>query len=93
MSNNKISYNQYNSQEVCYGDVLNNFINENFDDKYQDIVVHFENDPVIIAKNTADLYYKLSDYSVGNWSPDAITSIEVRRPEYSDSIAVEAIHW
>ena len=93
MSNNKISYNQYNSQEVCYGDVLNNFINENFDDKYQDIVVHFENDPVIIAKNTADLYYKLSDYSVGNWSPDAITSIEVRRPEYSNSIAVEAIHW
>ena len=93
MSNNKISYNQYNSQEVCYGDILNNFIKENFDDKYQDIVVHFSNDPVIIAKNTADLYCKLSDYSVGNWSPDAIISIEVRRPEYSNSIAVEAIHW
>ena len=93
MSNNKISYNQYNSQEVCYGDVLNNFIKEKFNDEYQDIVVHFSNDPVIIAKNTADLYYKLSDYSVGNWSPDAITSIEVRRPEYSNSIAVEAIHW
>ena len=93
MSNNKISYNQYNSQEVCYGDVLNNFIKEKFNDEYQDIVVHFSNDPVIIAKNTADLYYKLSDCSVGNWSPDAITSIEVRRPEYSNSIAVEAIHW
>ena len=93
MSNNKISYNQYNSQEVCYGDILNNFIKENFDNKYQDIVVHFSNDPVIIANNTADLYYKLSDYSVGNWSPDAITSIEVRKPEFSNSIAVEAIHW
>ena len=93
MSNNKITYNQYNSQEVCYGDILNNFIKENFDDKYQDIVVHFSNDPVIIAKNTADLYYKLSDYSTGNWSPDAIVSLEIRRPEYSNSIAVEAIHW
>ena len=93
MSNNKITYNQYNSQEVCYGDILNDFIKENFDNKYQDIVVHFSNDPVIIAKNTADLYYKLSDYSTGNWSPDAIVSLEIRRPEYSNSIAVEAIHW
>ena len=56
MSNNKITYNQYNSQEICYGDVLNNFIKEKFNDEYQDIVVHFCNDPVIIAKNTADLY-------------------------------------
>lgn len=93
MSNNKISYNQYNSQEVCYGDVLNNFIKEKFNDEYQDIVVHFSNDPVIIAKNTADLYCKLMDYSAGNWSPDAIVSLEIRRPEYSNSIAVEAIHW
>ena len=93
MSNNKINYNQYKPEEVTFGNALNDFINENFDDKYQDIVVHFENDPVIIAKNTADLYYKLSDYSVGNWSPDAIISIEVRGPEYSNSIAVEAIHW
>ena len=93
MSNNRINYNQYKPEEVTFGNALNDFINENFDDKYQDIVVHFENDPVIIAKNTADLYYKLSDYSVGNWSPDAITSIEVRRPEYSNSITVEAIHW
>ena len=90
---NKITYNQYKPEEVTFGNVLNDFINEKFDDKYQDIVVHFSNDPVIIAKNTADLYYKLSDYSVGNWSPDAIISIEVRRPEYSNSIVVEAIHW
>ena len=93
MSNNTINYNQYKPEEVTFGNALNDFINENFDDKYQDIVVHFENDPVIIAKNTADLYYKLSNYSVGNWRPDAITSIEVRKPEYSNSIAVEAIHW
>ena len=93
MSNNTINYNQYKPEEVTFGNALNDFINENFDDKYQDIVVHFENDPVIIAKNTADLYYKLSNYSVGNWRPDTITSIEVRKPEYSNSIAVEAIHW
>lgn len=93
MSNNKISYNQYKPEEVTFGNALNDFINENFDDKYQDIVVHFSNDPVIIAKNTTDLYCKLSDYSTGNWSPDAIISIEVRRPEYSNSIHVEAIHW
>ena len=93
MSNNKISYNRYIPQEVTFGDSLNNFIKENFDDKYQDIIVHFNNDLVIIAKNTADLYYKLMDYSTGNWRPDAITSIEVRGPEYSNSIHVEAIYW
>ena len=92
MSNNTINYNQYKPEEVTFGNALNDFINENFDDKYQDIVVHFENDPVIIAKNTADLYYKLMDYSTGNWRPDAITSIEVRGPEYSNSIHVEAIY-
>ena len=93
MSNNKISYNQYNPQEVTFGDALNNFIKEKFNDEYQDIVVHFSNDPVIVVKNTTELYYKLMDYATGNWSPDAITSIEVRRPEYSNSITVEAIHW
>lgn len=93
MSNNKISYNQYKPEEVTFGNTLNEFIIEKFDDEYQDIVVHFSDDLVIIAKNTTDLYCKLSDYSIGNWNPDAITSIEVRRPEYSNSIAVEAIHW
>ena len=93
MSNNKITYNQYNPQEVSYGDTLNNFIKEKFNDEYQDIVIHFESDPVIVVKNTTDLYCKLMDYGTGNWSPDAIISIEVRRPEYSNSIAVEAIHW
>ena len=34
MSNNKISYNRYIPQEVTFGDSLNNFIKENFDDKY-----------------------------------------------------------
>ena len=93
MSNNKISYNQYKPEEVTFGNVLNDFIKEKFNDEYQDIVVHFCNDPVIVVKNTTELYCKLMDYSTGNWSPDAITSIEVRRPEYSNSIQVEAIHW
>ena len=93
MSNNKISYNQFNPQEVVFGDTLKNFIKENFDDKYQDIVVHFEHESPIVVDDTTQLYCKLMDHSTGNWNPDAITSIEVRRPEYSNAIQVEAIHW
>ncbi len=86
-----ITYNQYKPEEVTYGHVLSDFIKA-FGD-YQDIVVHFENDPVIIAKNEANLYSELMNYSTGNWNPDAITHIEVRRPEFSNSIKVEAKHW
>ena len=89
----KITYNQFKTQEVCYGNILNDFIKTEFNNNYQDIIVHFENDPMILAKDTTQLYCKLMDYSTGNWNPDAITSIEVRRPEFSKSIEVEAKHW
>ena len=89
----KIKYNQFKPEEVTFGDTLENFIKENFPNGYNDIVVHFERDPVIVVKDTTELYCKLMDYSTGNWSPDAITSLEVRRPEYSNAIAVDAIHW
>ena len=89
----KITYNQFKPEEVTFGDTLKNFIKENFPDGYDDIVVHFECEQPIVVKSTAALYYKLMDYSTGNWSPDAITSLEVRRPEYSNAIAVDAIHW
>ena len=89
----KIKYNQFNPQEVCYGDVLKNFIKENFPDGYNDIVVHFEHENPILVDNTTQLYCELMKYSTGNWNPDAITLLEVRRPEYSNSIEVEAVHW
>jgi hypothetical protein len=88
-----ITYNQYNPEEVVFGDILNNFIEKEFNNEFQDIVVHFDCDPAIIANNIGELYGKLKDYSIGNWKPDAITSIEVRRPEFSNSISVEAKHW
>ena len=93
MSNNKISYNQFKPEEITFGDTLKNFIKENFDDKYENIIVHFEHDNPIVVENTTQLYCKLMDYSVGNWNPDAIISLEVTTPEFSNSIAVEAIHW
>jgi hypothetical protein len=92
MNTTKIVYNQFNPQEVCYGNVLNDFIKAEFNDEYQDIIVHFDNDPMILVEDTTQLYVKLLDYSTGNWNPDAITSIEVRRPEFSKSIEVEAKH-
>lgn len=89
----KITYNQYKPEEVTFGNNLDNFIKENFPNGYQDIVVHFEHENPIVVADTTQLYCKLMDYSTGNWSPDAIVSIEIRRPEYSNSIQVEAIHW
>ena len=89
----KITYNQFKPEEVTFGDTLKNFIKEYFPNGYNDIVVHFENETTILVDDTTQLYCKLMDYSTGNWNPDAITSIEVRRPEYSNAIQVEAIHW
>ena len=89
----KITYNKFNPQEVVFGDTLKVFIKENFSNGYNDIVVHFENENPMVVSDTTQLYCKLMDYSTGNWNPDAIKSIEVRTPEYSNSIQVEAIHW
>lgn len=86
-----ITYNQYNPESVTFGHELSDFIKAF--GEYQDIVVHFENDPVIVARNKSDLYVKLQNYSTGNWTPDAITHIEVRRPETSDSIRTIAKPW